>query len=559
MFMKVTKANGTEYIQIVSSYRENGQTRHKVLFNLGRKDELTANPGVHRVIQRLAQITQSSVEQPSEGRGIGLCEGEDGAEVRNWGYLVYQTLWNQLGLPELFERIQRRHSRMRLPLNQASFTMALQRTLAPCSKLQTFGHQEEYLRLPQVELHQIYRTLDVLDEAKEEIEQHLFERNRTLFNMQVDVVFYDVTTFYFESVVDDELRNFGFSKDNKVNQVQVVMGLLIDQEGRPIGYELFSGNTFEGKTLNTMLERLEQRFGIKRVIVVADRGLNNKLNLKAIKDRGYGYIMASRLKSMGEAIKAQVLSQEGYETVQTPEGVELRYKTLEYANRVKAEDGQWHILPEKIIATYSSERAKKDRHDRERLIEKANRLLSAPSSIQAGNKRGGKKYLCSDREKSEQWSLDEAAIHRDEQWDGYYGIQTSEDSLSAQDILSAYHTLWRIEECFRVMKSTLETRPIFHWTPQRIRGHFMTSFLAFQMERALELRLRKNSSSLSPDEIRLAIVSMRCAQCKLGDEVAWLKLKQDKHAGAILRFMHIPQLRNIVLDHELQSLGFPSP
>lgn len=386
MFVKLTKSNGAEYVQIVSSYREDGQVKHKVLFNLGRKDVLTASPGIHRVLQRLAEITQTPLEQANREATIGLSEDEDGAEVRNWGYVVYQKLWEQFGMPELLERIQRRHNRMQVPLNQAAFTMALQRVLSPCSKRGTYARQEDYLHLPQVELHQMYRALDVLAESKDEIEQHLFERNRSLFNMQVDVVFYDVTTFYFESVEEDALRDFGFSKDNKVNQVQVVMGLLIDQEGRPIGYELFSGNTFDAKTLGQMLERLEKRFGIKRVILVADRGINSKANLKALTDRGYGYIMASRLKSMNAEITSQVLSPDGYETLRTDDGLVLRHKTLDYVNRVKGSDGQLYELTEKIIATYSSKRADKDRHDRERLIEKAKRMLDSPSSIRTSGR-----------------------------------------------------------------------------------------------------------------------------------------------------------------------------
>ena len=561
MFVKVTRANGSEYIQIVSSYRVNGQTKHKVLFNLGRKDVLTANPGIHRVIQRLAQITDTLV---TDTPVTPTCESEalrideEGAQVRNWGYLVYWKIWEQFGMPALFERIQGRHERMQLPLGQAAFVMGLQRMMSPCSKRGTYLRQEEYLRLGEVELHQMYRALDVLSESKEEIEQHLFERNRTLYNMQVDVVFYDVTTFYFESVSEDELKRFGYSKDNKVNEVQVVMGLLIDQEGRPIGYELFSGDTFDGRTLCAMLDKLERRFGIKRVIVVADRGLNSKSNLKALRDRGYGYIMASRLRQMVGEVKAQVLSPEGYQSLHTDEGIELRYKALDYQNRVKGEDGNWHTLPEKIIATYSEKRAQKDRRDRERLVEKATRLLKTPSSIQAMVRRGGRRYLQSDKASTPRWYLDERSMREDERWDGYYGIQTSELSLSAQGILDAYHALWRIEDCFRMLKSTMQTRPIFHWTPTRIEGHFVTCFLAFQMARALELRLRKNERALSPDDIRSAILSMRCVACELGENTAWIKLKQTKGAGAILRIMHIPQLKNIVLDDDLDVLGFPS-
>src|SRR6056297_4094160 len=145
-----------------------------------------------------------------------------------------------------------------------------------------------------------------LADHKDAIEQAVFEKNRSLFNMQVDVVFYDVTTFHFESVRADELRNFGFSKADKFNEVQIVMGMLVDLEGRPIGYELFPGNTFDSKTLVSALDILNQKFGVRRAVIVADRGINSKMNLKAITDSGYGYVVASKIKGMSKALQEKV-------------------------------------------------------------------------------------------------------------------------------------------------------------------------------------------------------------------------------------------------------------
>lgn len=181
------------------------------------------------------------------------------------------------------------------------------------SKLSTSEKRSWYLDIPEMDLNHLYRSLDLLAENKENIENYVFDRNRTLFNMGGDVVLYDVTTFYFERVREDGFRDFGFSKDNKINEVQIVVGLLIDSEGQPIGYELFPGNTLDSKTLERSLGKLKERFNIRQVIIVADRGLNSKLNLSRIKEMGYDYIVASRLKKMPESVIGEVFDSKGYE------------------------------------------------------------------------------------------------------------------------------------------------------------------------------------------------------------------------------------------------------
>ena len=290
MFLKITKSNNYKYVQLVRSYRENGTTKHEVLFNLGRLDKIENNPSIQRLALRLQELSKANQAQ----KVLDLNKTSE-AEIVNWGYLVYQKLWKGFDLhkflPSLLEGTKVQYS-----LNDTCFLMAVQHLLDPMSKLGTFNNQERYVNMPKIDLNSLYRSLDVLSENKEKLEKLIFHKNMNLFNMQVDVVLYDVTTFSFESVKQDNIRDFGFSKNGKFNEVQVVMGLLLDCEGRPIGYELFSGNTFDGNTLEASLEKLKKRFSIRKVINVADRGINSKLNLTKILDKGYGYIFASRLK-----------------------------------------------------------------------------------------------------------------------------------------------------------------------------------------------------------------------------------------------------------------------
>ena len=533
MFIKVTKSGKYQYAQLVESYRENGATRHKVLLNLGRVDQIANNPSYQNLARSLAKLSNAGeVVNPRD-----ISE----AEVFNWGHGVYRKIWDQYGIGTILGKIAAGR-RIKYDVDDAAFLMAVQHLLRPRSKLGTFNGQRRYIGLPTVELNHLYRSLDILSECKDALEEELFAKNRNLFNMEVDVVFYDVTTFSFESVRADSLREFGFSKDGKFKEVQVVLGLVTDCEGRPIGYELFPGDTFDGKTMAKALENIRKRFGIRRVVIVADRGLNSKLNLKLIREAGYDYIVAARLKGMKRSVRDSALSPEGY-IHQSDEGEEFRYKTLPHDNVVKGANGEVYNLREHLIVSFSGKRARKDRSDRKRLLEKAERLLQNPSQISSSNKRGGKKYLRNMGEEPE-WVLDEDAVERDALFDGYYAIQTSALDMTATEIMDAYHKLWKIEESFRIMKSTLEVRPIFHWTESRIKGHFVVCFLAFLLERSLEFRLKRSGEAASPEVIRDALNSLNFARVSLGGEEYLIRTKTPGLANRILRLLGIRAPRN---------------
>ena len=542
MFLKTTRSGKYEYVQVVESIRLGKRTTHKVRLNLGRKDEIVNDPDWQSLAKKLAVLTGLEAPQPKKNSILDDIDVGEGV-VLNWGYLAYKKLWTSLGLDVEMNLLQAK-TKASFPLANAVFLMVLHHLLSPGSKLDAYGNQAGYASFEPVELHHLYRALDYLCEYKEALEEGLFAKNYSLLNSEIDVVFYDVTTFAFESVKSDELRDFGFSKDNKFGEVQVVMGMFIDRNGCPVGYELFSGNTFDGKTLVTSLSSLKERFGIRRVIVVADRGINSKLNLLALSEAGYGYIVASRLKNMPKDIKEQALDVSGYQALawETEDGeVVIRAKQIPYKNVIKSGSRVLGSLDEQLVITHSVKRASKDAADRERLLQKARKLLENPATLKGQLKRGGRKFLKVEGSSETTYIMDAAAIEKDAMWDGLYAIQTSEQDMPPSKILEAYHTLWKIEESFRIMKSALEVRPIYHWTPDRIKGHFVVCFLAFLMERRMEQRLMNNNIEATPLGIRAALNKLTVTKTTLNEEVIYIKSAVPSLAGQILRMLRIKQ------------------
>ncbi len=543
MYVKTTKSKTHTYVQLVQGFREGKKVKHKVLVNLGRLDQLKKDTSWGGIIDRLSELMDLK-----NIVNIGKCRS---AQIFNWGYLVYKKLWNKFKLDQVLLNIQK-NSNAVFDLNNACFLMVIRHLLEPSSKLSTYNNQKKYLQYQEVELNHLYRSLDVLHQNKERIEQHIFAINCSLFKMKIDIVFYDVTTFHFESVRKDGLKNFGYSKNCKFNEVQVVLGMFIDCDGRPIGYELFSGNTFDSKTLDQALDAIEKRFGIRNVIIVADRGINSKINLKHILDKGYGYIVSSRIKNIGKKTQEKIFDNSDY--VKLSGDHSISYKILDYVNICKSGKNKFK-LPEKLIITYSEKRARKDCADRQRLLDKANHLLADKSLIKNSSKRGGKKYLKEQGENID-WTLDAEAIARDEKFDGYYGIQTSDANLSVEKVLDAYHTLWKIEESFRIMKSTLEVRPIFHWTEDRIKGHFVACFLAFLLERTMEVELHSAGIAASTQDIREAINAMQFTETECKEKKYLLNSATPELGSKILAILKLKMPPNSMSAEQFNSEKF---
>ena len=532
MFLKKTYSKNHIYLSIVETFRDDGKVKHRTIGHLGRLDELQQNDQIKRLVDSLLRV----------------CDGEKPLQINqlrevdrvNWGASrVYRALWNKFDLDgALISLLKKR--RVRFGFSETVFLETISRLASPCSKLKLHKTQGIYNGAEPSQLQHLYRALDILAQGKDYLEEWLFNKNCSLFNMTVDVVFYDVTTFYFESVKPDELKDFGYSKDCKFGEVQVVMGLLIDTEGRPVGFDIYPGKTFEGSTLEAALHKLKNRFQIREVVIVADRGINSKLNLKKVRDAGFHYIVGSRLKKMKQDVQKDVLDLAKYHSTIFEDGTEIRHRVLDYNNVICFQDEndvkQEVTLAERLVCTWTTERAEKDRKDRDRLVQKAHKMLEKGSYKDSS--RGARRFIKT-TPKVAKASLDDDAIAKEARWDGYYGIQTSHQNLSAQDVANAYRCLWRIEESFRIFKTTLETRPMFHWSPQRIRGHLVLCFIAFLLQRTLELELSSIGNAASPEAIRDAINSLNLSVIEHDGELHYLRSTVADLSTVILRLLKI--------------------
>jgi len=544
MFLKITKSNGYQYVRIVRSYWKDGKSRQQVVLNLGRLDILKQAGQLKRLGKQLLALDGEDIPTLDELEELSrLCYGD----------IVYKKLWDKYQFTAILTGVIK-DKRIQYDFLQTAYLLVVDRLLNPRSKLACFKRQGKYINIEDVKLQHLYRSLDLLAEAKTSLETTIFDRQKDLFHQSVDVVFYDVTTFHFESNRADELKEFGFSKAGKFNEVQVLMGLLIDMEGNPIGYDLFPGNTFEGNTLLDALSALKQRFSIRKIIFVADKALNSKKNLHLIKAAGYDYIVSARLKNSSKKITKELFKSQDYHSLtvdQTTGEVTFKYKVLkDHRFSYRDEQGSTHQLTDNLIITWSADRAQRDCKDRERQIAKAQKMIDKQHKI--GAKKGYQRYIATEGE-HKVVGLDEARIAEDALWDGYYGIQTSETNLDATAVIEAYHQLWKIEQSFRVLKSTMRTRPIFHWTGKRIKGHFVACFMAFVLERALENKLKANNIAASPETIKEAIQSLEVSEIMLRGERYYLKAKQLPLASKILNVLRIKHLRNISSKEEIAA------
>ena len=536
-----------KYLQICKATYTNGRTSHKVLGSLGAIDSLVESGEVEKLIRSLNQVlVQYNCALPLQNLIPAIKE----LKRYQWGGVkVIEKLWNTFQMDNFLED---QKINTDFDFGKVLSLLVLDRFMNPRSKLKTYEHAADYwgINNEEIELQYIYRSMDVLARLKPNLERHLFDINTNLFNMKVNVVFCDATTVYFQSQKKDELKDFGFSKDSKFKDVQVVIGLLMDQVGRPIGFEIFSGNTFDGHTVVQALASLKEKFEINKLIFVGDRGLCNEENLMVIAKAGYEYIVGMPIKRESRALKEQALDLDSYEStvVQHDDACSemLRYKIIDRNCKLRNKENKKDFIEvkERILCSWTQSRARKDAHDRGILIDKAKEVLGGKSRLR---KSGKAKYLVL---KEEVKYLDEAKILEDEKWDGIYTIRTNNTELSKEAIYDQYHQLWRIEDCFRVMKSHLKIRPVYHWKPRRITGHLVLCFLTFALERHLEIELRKQKIQTSPAKIREAISQMQASLVEINQKEYLMRSAVDAHGRQILKSLKIKVPQDLSLTKE---------
>jgi transposase len=466
MFMRKNKnRSGTVSVQVVSKK----QGEYRVVKTLGS----SGNPdGIKRLELQAYQFMECpegqqrlmAVESPEAVTVEIFVRSLRNAQIRTKGpEIVFGTLFDRIGfnvLPhDLFRHI------------------VIARLAFPTSKRKTVDYLYRFSG-KQVSESALYRFLDTLQaDYKDRVERVAFEQTKKTLG-GISVVFYDMTTLYFEAEDEDDLRKIGFSKDGKFQQPQIMIGLLVGKGGYPIGYDIFEGNTFEGHTLIPVLENIEKKYDLGKPTVVADAGLLSRQNTKKLTEAGYHYILGARIKKEIGLMKEKI---------------------LEWAHDHRV-DGQRTALAHpdmtRLVLSYTDKRAKKDRYNRERGMKKLRaKVASGRLSKKHVVNRGYNKFL--QLEGKVTVSINEAKVQEDERWDGLKGYVTN-TNLDPAEVMSQYADLWQIEEAFRISKSDLRVRPIFHRLRRRIEAHLCIAFVAYVIWKELERLLKKHHLTMSP-------------------------------------------------------------
>lgn len=465
MFVRKNRnRSGSISVQIIS--KENG--RYRLAETVGSAKDADE-------VERMVIEAKNRINYPANQPPLFSILSETDLIIKNFlenmANLQVRTIGPELIFGRLFDRIGFN------VVKDALFRhIVIARLAFPVSKLKTSDYLYRYRGL-KVEVDTIYRFLDKLrDKHKETVERVAYEyTKRTL--RSISVVFYDLTTLYFESEDEDDLRKIGFSKDGKFQRPQIMLGLLVGLNGYPIGYDIFEGNVFEGHTLLPILGSIQKKYGMGKPIVVADAALLSKDNLENLANEKYQFIIGARLKNENAAVKRAILEQ----------AAGLR-------------DGGSFILKKpdgtKLVVTYSDKRQRKDFRNRERgLLKLRRKVRSGKLTKESINNRGYNKFLVLKGEVKVE--IDEAKVKADQLWDGLKGHITN-TRLSPKKIVENYRHLWQIEKAFRISKTDLKIRPIYHYRKKRIEAHICVAFAAYTIYKELERLLYKHKAGFSP-------------------------------------------------------------
>lgn len=496
MFIR-TQTNGDRtYLLLVENERVEGRLVQRVLYRLGRLDHLQASGQLDGLVKSFGRFSEKLLVLDAHARG----ESVPTQTVTIGPALILERLWRECGIADvLAERIGPR--RFGFSVERAIFLTVLHRLFAPGSDRAAERWRHEYA-IPGtdgLELHQLYRAMRWLGTplppaqqtgatpfaprtTKDLIEEALFARRRDLFS-QLHVVFFDTTSLYFHGAGGDTLGRHGHSRDHRPELKQMVVGMVLDDEGRPICTELWPGNTTDVTTLIPIVDRLKQTLHVEEVCVVADRGMISARTIDALEARGWTYILGVRMRSSKEA-RAIAAADEGYYHTVFPRRTTSHDPAPLRVKQVWRDDRRY-------IVCFNPDEADKDRHDRAAIVAALEKALAQGDKSLVGNK-GFRRFL---RTQGTRFAIDDAKIVADAQYDGKWVLRTN-TGLAMDVAALAYKHLFRVEAIFRSMKSLLETRPIYHQKDETIRGHVFCSFLALVLRQELERRLARQEATL---------------------------------------------------------------
>lgn len=499
------------YLHIVENRWENGRTRQRVVGSLGRLEDLQAQGDLERVIRQLVEHCPSVQLVRAEAAGMLQVISD-----KVWGpVLVFERLWEEVGLKDLLRQVARRR-RFEFDFERMVFAQVLQRFLEPGSDLRgskwvrtVHAQGFEGLRLPH-----FYRSLGPLWNQKQMIEEALYRRGLDLFNQELELVFFDTTSTYFEGTTLRGWAKLGKSKDHRPDHLQLVIGLVLRKDGFPVCCEIWPGNTADMSTVVPILEGLKRRFRIGKVIFVCDRGMVSDRNLEALSAAKYEYIVGVKMRGLVE-VRDEVLGRAGrYHVV----GPNLQVKEVFVGDR-------------RYVVCYNPEEAEKDRRDREAIIQKIEKKLHSGGLKALMSNRGYKRFLKVHKQSA---TIDRRKVLQDARYDGKFVLRTT-TGLAAEEVAEAYKQLASIERLWREMKDVLRVRPNYHWQKRRnVQGHIFTVYLALCLSALLRRRLRDAKVKAQWDEVIRDLSSLRAVTVELGSERYLMRSPLEGCAGKVL-------------------------
>jgi len=525
MYIKKSYNKGRLYLSICHGYRENGKTKSKTIQKLGYYDELVKDyddPIAH--FKNIAKEMTEAATLPNIELSPNLLLDNNSSLRKNLGYCAAKCIYGHLGLNHFFQKQQNKNKKIGYNLNQIFSLLLFNRILDPSSKKKAYESKDLLFERTNYSLDDIYRSLDLFSDMSLELQKHLNEKVKEIVGRDDSLCYYDVTNYYFEIPYNDEdmvdedgnvtksgYRKKGMSKEHRRTPI-VQMGLLMDSKGLPTAYNTFPGNESEKTSLIPTVRRIKNDFEIERIIIVADRGLNSSDNIALMAGKNMnpkhndGYVYGQSVLGADKEFKEWVLQREDYirEIEKDDYGNEIifTHKSRKKAKTVQLKNSDGNRTQkidtcQRQMVYYSEKYAKKQRKEREQVLQKARDLIANPSRYNKSTSYGATGYIRNIRFVKDtgeipdglDLSLKTDRIEEESKYDGYYSIVTSEMELSDKEIRDIYRGLWKIEESFKVMKSEFCTRPIHHRLEERINAHFLVCFVSLLIMRILELKL----------------------------------------------------------------------
>ncbi|HFI0270474.1 TPA: IS1634 family transposase [Streptococcus suis] len=563
-FIKTTtNKEGRTHVYLVEGYRKDGKVKQRILKKYGLLDELEKDDPA--ILERLKQEAKQGILTDKKTLTVDYDLLAPMYEPdKSYGWMVLDGLFEEL---ELSHFLKSRPHKADYDLVQVLKLLVFQRILHPNSKLATYASQGDLFGDWSVSRNAIYRSLDLLNSLKEDLQLHLHKEVSRRTKREARLVFYDVTNYYFETDIPDNeevsengtilkegLRRRGPSKEHRPKPI-VQLGLFMDTNGIPISYKLFRGNQTDPVTYLPAVEEVKKQFGIERIVVVADKAMNSQNNVSAMEKQGDGWLFSQKHRGKRGApkdIQEKILEESGWQFNQ-----DITFAKKSYIRERKlGTKKDSPTVREKVLMTWSKKYEDRERIRREGALDYANKLTDAELFRQT-SKKGGKKYLelsYLDKETGEVKPfsplirIDQEQVEFDAQFDGVYVLVTSEIEMSDEAMLASYKELSKIEDCFRVTKMELESRPVYVWTEEHIQAHFLTCFIALVHLRLLQHQI---DWKMSPERITSALNSAKAT--RLRDD--YYRLQENSDMQELNKLLGFDWTNGIVKFETLKKYG----